>query len=82
MKQVVMLKLILENLDIQFGVFLLFVTEFWFVEEEISITAMSNEGLLGLHLTYGMVNANMFADFVRGTLIPEMESFDGHRKSL
>ncbi len=42
-----------------------------------AITAISNDGLVGVELTHGSVNGDVFADFVRGTLIPEMQSFDG-----
>ena len=42
-----------------------------------AITAISNDGLVGVELTHGSVNGDIFADFVRGTLIPEMQSFDG-----
>ena len=45
-----------------------------------AITAISNDGLVGVQLTYGTVTGDVFADFVRGTLIPEMESFDGTPK--
>ena len=37
-----------------------------------AITAISSEGLVGVDLTYGTTNGDIFADFVRGTLIPEM----------
>ena len=40
-----------------------------------AIAAISNSGLVGFELTYGTVNGQLFADFVRGTLIPEMESW-------
>ena len=45
-----------------------------------AITAISSEGLVGVDLTYGTINGDIFADFVRGTLIPEMEPFDGTAK--
>ena len=37
-----------------------------------AITAISSECLVGVDLTYGTTNGDIFADFVRGTLIPEM----------
>lgn len=42
-----------------------------------AITAISMDGLVGVELTQGSVNGTIFADFLRGTLIPEMQSFDG-----
>ena len=39
-----------------------------------AIAAISTEGL---ELTDGSVNGDIFFDFVRGSLIPEMNSFDG-----
>ena len=48
-----------------------------------AIAAISNDGLLGVELTAGTVNGDIFSDFIRGTLIPEMEPFDGSaRKSI
>lgn len=45
-----------------------------------AIAAISTEGLVGVELTTGTVNSELFADFVLGTLIPEMEPFDGSAK--
>ena len=42
-----------------------------------AIAAMSSEGLLDVELSTGAVNADKFADFVRGSLIPNMQPFDG-----
>ncbi len=42
-----------------------------------AIAAISSEGLLGVELTTGTNNADSFADFVRGTLVPNMQPFDG-----
>ena len=42
-----------------------------------AIAAICSEGLLGVELTNGTVNGEIFSDFVRGTLIPNMNSFDG-----
>ncbi len=39
-----------------------------------AITAISYEGLLAVELE---VNSYKFMDFIRGTLIPEMQPFDG-----
>ena len=39
------------------------------------MTAFSDEGLVGVELTYGTVNAEKFTDFLRGTLVPEMQPF-------
>ena len=48
-----------------------------------AIAAISSEGLIGVELTTGSVNAEKFLEFVQGTLIPEMEPFDGSkRKSI
>ena len=41
-----------------------------------AIAAISTDGHVGAELTYGTVNGEMFADFIRGTLIPEMEPYD------
>ena len=45
-----------------------------------AIAAISSSGLVGVELTVGSVNAEKFADFIKGTLIPEMEPFDGSKK--
>ena len=42
-----------------------------------AITAISDEGLVRVEFTYCTVNAEKFTDFLRGTLIPEMQPFDG-----
>lgn len=42
-----------------------------------AIAAICSDGLLGVDLTCGSVNGGVFVDFVRGTLIPSMNSFDG-----
>ena len=42
-----------------------------------SIAAISIEGLLALETTSNSVNGDMFFDFSRATLIPEMLPFDG-----
>ena len=47
-----------------------------------AIAAISNEELVGVELTYGTVTGERFADFIRGTLIPEMTPFYGSPKSL
>ena len=39
--------------------------------------AISSEGLLGVELTYNSVDSDKFFDFIRGTLIPNMQPFDG-----
>ena len=46
-----------------------------------AIAAISSNGLLGVELTTSSVNADKFADFVRGTLIPNMQPFDGSSSS-
>ncbi|MDD9817424.1 MAG: IS630 family transposase [Gammaproteobacteria bacterium] len=43
-----------------------------------AITAISSDGLLGVELTTGTNSADNFADFVRGTLVPNMQPFNGH----
>ena len=48
-----------------------------------AIAAISREGLVGVELATGNVNAEKFLEFVQGTLIPEMKPFDGtKRKSI
>ena len=42
-----------------------------------AIAANSCDGLLGVELTTGSVDGDKYFDFVRGTLIPNMHSFDG-----
>lgn len=42
-----------------------------------AITAICSDGLLGVELTTGSVGGEKFVDFVRGTLIPNMNPFDG-----
>ena len=41
-----------------------------------AIAALSSHGLIALELTDGSVNGDVFFDFVRGSLIPEMRPFD------
>ena len=43
----------------------------------VSAIAISTDGYVGAELTYGTVNGKIFADFIRGTLIPEMKPYDG-----
>ena len=45
-----------------------------------AIAAIATSGLVGVELTTGTVCGETFLDFVRGTLIPEMEPFDGTAK--
>ena len=45
-----------------------------------AIAAISSEGFVGAELTTGSVNGDKFLDFIQGTLIPEMEPFDGSIK--
>ena len=42
-----------------------------------AIAAMTTEGLLEVELSTGTTSADKFADFVRGSLIPNMQPFDG-----
>ena len=52
------------------------------VERVSAIAAISSDGYVGADLTTGSVNGEKFLEFVHGTLIPEMEPFDGSvRKS-
>ena len=44
-----------------------------------AISAISTDGIMGLHLTQGNVNSEIFCDFLT-SLIPEMEAFDGSPK--
>ena len=46
-----------------------------------AIAAISAGGLLGVDLTTGAVNGEIFLDFIRATLIPETESFEGPKKN-
>ena len=45
-----------------------------------ALTAISEEGLLAVELKHGTVNSDIFYDFIRGFVIPEMEPFDGSPK--
>ena len=47
-----------------------------------AIAAISCKGLVGVELTTGSVNSGRFLEFVQGTLIPEMQPFDGSRRRL
>ena len=42
-----------------------------------AIAAISSTGLMALTLTHNTVNQDVFYDFVRGNLIPQMRPFDG-----
>ena len=42
-----------------------------------AIAAISSEGLCSVELTYNSVDSDKFFDFIRGTLIPTMQPFDG-----
>jgi len=42
-----------------------------------AIAAMSRDGILALELHKGSVNGDIFLDFVRGSLIPNMQEYDG-----
>ncbi len=42
-----------------------------------AIAAISSEGLVGVDLELNSVNSDKFIDFIRGTIIPEMQPFDG-----
>ena len=42
-----------------------------------SIAAMSVDGIIPLESHKGSVNAEVFADFIRGSLVPQMRAFDG-----
>ena len=42
-----------------------------------AIAAISSTGLMALTLTHNTVNQDVFYDFVRGSLIPQMRPFDG-----
>ena len=42
-----------------------------------AIAAMASDGVVAVELLKGSVNGETFADFVRGSLIPEMQPFDG-----
>ena len=41
------------------------------------IAAIAINGLLALNLTTETVNSDIFYDFIRGSLIPQMRQFDG-----
>ena len=41
-----------------------------------SIPAMSVDGIIALESHKGPVNAEVFADFIRGSLVPQMRAFD------
>lgn len=42
-----------------------------------TVAAISSTGLVGLHITTGTVNGDVFSDFIKGTLIPNMLPYDG-----
>ena len=42
-----------------------------------SIAAMSVDGVIAMESHKGSVNAEVFADFIRGSLVPQMQAFDG-----
>ena len=42
-----------------------------------AITAMSTDGIIALELFQGTLNGDRYLDFLRGTLIPEMQPFNG-----
>lgn len=42
-----------------------------------AIAAIACDGLVSLELSTGTVNSDFFYDFVRGSLIPQMSTFDG-----
>ena len=42
-----------------------------------AIAAISSSGLLGVKSTCNSVDSDKFFDFIRGTLIPNMQPFDG-----
>jgi transposase len=42
-----------------------------------AIAAMASDGIVAVELLKGTVNGEIFYDFVRGSLIPEMQPFDG-----
>ena len=44
---------------------------------KVCISNLSLQGLIALELTDGTVYGDVFLDFVRGILIPEMRPFDG-----
>ena len=42
-----------------------------------AIAAMSTDGVIAVDLHKGSVNCDVFVDFIRGSLIPNMQQFDG-----
>ena len=42
-----------------------------------AIAAISNDGLVALELSKGTTDSDLFYDFIRGSLIPQMNMFDG-----
>ena len=42
-----------------------------------SIAALSTEGIVAVESHTGTTNAEIFADFVRGSLVPQLQSYDG-----
>ena len=42
-----------------------------------AIAAMTTTGIIAVELMAGSVNGDIFFDYVRGSLIPEMQPFDG-----
>ena len=78
MKLVVLQKTRLENLVTLFEEKKPFAIGTLLVGRVSAITAISSDGLLGVELTTGTNSADNFADFVRGTLVPNMQPFNGH----
>ena len=82
-RQGVMLKVIFASLAMLYVGKLQSTTSFVARGKRISaIAAISCEGLVGVELTTGSVNAEKFLEFVQGTLIPEMEPFDGTKRMV
>ena len=42
-----------------------------------AIAVMSRDGIIDLELLKGSVNGDIFLEFVRGSLIPNMQEYDG-----
>ena len=42
-----------------------------------AIAALAKDGIVAVDCHHGSVNAEVFADFIRGSLIPSMQSYDG-----
>ena len=46
-----------------------------------TVAAMTNNGIIATDFHTGSISGDVFADFVRGSHIPQMQAFDGETES-